>query len=48
MSVIRIRGCKGGDTGILLEQATRPFSAQTIYPDEIRALMRETLKPVEK
>ena len=47
MSVIRIRGCKGEDT-ILLEQATRPFFAQIIYPDEIKALMRETLKPVEK
>ncbi len=37
----------GGDTQSFLEQAARPFLPKPFTPDELRAIMRETLKEVE-
>ncbi len=37
-----------GDTQNFLEQATRPFLPKPFTPDELKTIMRETLKEVEK
>jgi len=37
----------GGDTQSFLEQASRPFLPKPFTPDELKAIMRETLKEVE-
>ena len=38
----------GGDTQIFLEQAARPFLPKPFTPDELRAIVRETLRKLEK
>jgi len=38
----------GGDTQIFLEQASRPFLPKPFTPDELKAIVRETLKQLEK
>ena len=38
----------GGDTQIFLEQTDRPFLPKPFTPDELKAVVRETLKEVEK
>ena len=38
----------GGDTGSFLEQTGMPFLPKPFAPDELRAIMREALKEVEK
>ncbi len=38
----------GGDTQIFLEQAARPFLPKPFTPDELRAVVRETLRKLEK
>ena len=38
----------GGDTQSFLEQAARPFLPKPFTPDELRAILRETLKEIEK
>ena len=38
----------GGDTQTFLEQAARPFLPKPFTPDELRAIMRETIKEVRK
>ena len=38
----------GSDTYSFLEQAGRPFLPKPFTPDEIKAIIRETLKEVEK
>ena len=37
----------GGDTQIFLEQAARPFLPKPFTTDELRAIMRETLRQLE-
>ena len=37
-----------GDTPDFLEQAARPFLAKPFTPDELRAIMRETLRQMGK
>jgi DNA-binding response OmpR family regulator len=36
----------GGDTQIFLEQVARPFLPKPFTPDELRAILRETLRQV--
>jgi len=38
----------GGDTQIFLEQSARPFLLKPFTTDELEAIVRETLKEVEK
>ncbi len=38
----------GGDTQIFLEQAARPFLPKPFAPDDIKAIVRKTLKEVGK
>ena len=38
----------GGDTQSFLEQAAKPFLPKPFAPDELKAIVRETLKEVEK
>ena len=38
----------GGDTQSFLEQTDRPFLPKPFAPDELKAIVRETLKEVEK
>ena len=38
----------GGDTQSFLEQAGRPFLLKPFTPDELKAMVKETLKEVEK
>ena len=38
----------GGDTQIFLEQAARPILLKPFAPDELKAIVRETLKEVGK
>ena len=38
----------GGDTQIFLEQASRPFLPKPFTPDELKSIVRETLKQLEK
>jgi DNA-binding response OmpR family regulator len=38
----------GGDTQIFLEQASRPFLPKPFTPDELRAVVRETLRQLGK
>ncbi len=38
----------GGDIQIFLEQASRPFLPKPFTPDELRTIVRETLRQLEK
>ena len=38
----------GGDTQSFLEQTARPFLPKPFTPDELKAIMRDALKEVEK
>jgi CheY-like chemotaxis protein len=38
----------GGDTQIFLEQAHRPFLPKPFTPDELKAIVKEALKELEK
>ena len=38
----------GGDTQSFLEQTARPFLPKPFTPDELKAIIRETLKQIEK
>jgi len=38
----------GGDTQIFLEQADRPFLPKPFTPDELKAIVRETLRQLER
>ncbi len=38
----------GGDTQSFLEQADRPFLPKPFTPDQLKAIMRDALKEVEK
>jgi DNA-binding response OmpR family regulator len=38
----------GGDTQIFLEQVARPFLPKPFTPDELRAILRETLRQVSE
>ena len=41
-------GVMGGDTQSFLEQAARPFLPKPFTPAQLKAIMREALKEVEK
>ncbi len=38
----------GGDTQSFLEQVTRPFLPKPFTPDELRAILRETLRQISE
>ena len=39
---------KGGDTVTLIEQTGRPFLPKPFVPDDLKAVVRETLRQLEK
>ena len=38
----------GGDTQILLEQTARPFLPKPFTPTQLKSIVRETLRQLEK
>ena len=38
----------GGDTQLFVEQAARPFLPKPFTPDELKVIVRETLRQIEK
>ena len=46
--VIFTTGVAGGDTQSFLEQTGRPFLPKPFTPDELKTIVRETLRQIEK